>query len=245
MSYILEALKKLEQKHDREKHSKTLTFSRQLDLGRKKKPIWPYPVFVVLFLSFIVVLWWFQPWKSVIPDTPPVRAKAALPTESTRPIPQPAAKEQAAAATPPAPKTAAAAPAVAAPGKPPTVPEVPKGKAVAAPPVPIPPPEVQARKEKTAPAQEAVPRKERSAPGSLEPAFAVKDLPPFIRNDLPDFRVSGHAYSSDPKTRVARINDKILVEGQELSPGLRVEEIIPEGVVFSYQGYRIRIGVNK
>jgi general secretion pathway protein B len=61
---------------------------------------------------------------------------------------------------------------------------------------------------------------------------------------LPVFNVSGHAYSPEPGSRVARINDQILQEGQSLAPGLKVEEITPGGIVLSYQGYRFQININ-
>ena len=61
---------------------------------------------------------------------------------------------------------------------------------------------------------------------------------------MPEFKVSGHAYGPDPGSRVARINDQIVQEGQSLAPGLRVEEITPNGVVLGYQGYHFQIGIN-
>jgi len=72
----------------------------------------------------------------------------------------------------------------------------------------------------------------------------VSELPSAVRSALPQFRISGHAYSPEPQTRVARINEKILQEGQELAPGLRLEEIVPDGVIFGYRGYRFRVDLN-
>jgi hypothetical protein len=43
---------------------------------------------------------------------------------------------------------------------------------------------------------------------------------------------------------VTRINEKILQEGQELTPGLRLEEIVPEGVIFGFRGYRFRVDLS-
>jgi general secretion pathway protein B len=72
----------------------------------------------------------------------------------------------------------------------------------------------------------------------------LPELPPAFRSSLPSFRVSGHAYSPDPALRVARINEQIIQEGQSLAPGVKVDEITPEGVVLSYQGHRFQIGIN-
>ena len=73
----------------------------------------------------------------------------------------------------------------------------------------------------------------------------VNELPATVRSALPEFRISGHAYSPEPQTRVARINEKILQEGQELIPGLKLEEIVPEGVIFGYRGYRFRVDLDE
>jgi general secretion pathway protein B len=73
----------------------------------------------------------------------------------------------------------------------------------------------------------------------------LNELPRAVRNGLPEFRISGHAYSPEPQTRVARVNEKILQEGQELTPGLKLEEIIPSGLIFSYQGYRFRVTISE
>lgn len=86
-------------------------------------------------------------------------------------------------------------------------------------------------------------RKEKTGKASGK-VFEVGDLPPAIRSALPEFRVSGHAYSPERQTRVARVNEKILQEGQDLAPGLKAEEITPEGIIFSYKGYRFRIAAN-
>jgi general secretion pathway protein B len=74
--------------------------------------------------------------------------------------------------------------------------------------------------------------------------FSLEELPSAVRSNLPAFKVSGHAYSPDPGSRVTRINDQILQEGQNLAPGLKVEEITPGGVVLGYKGYRFRIDIN-
>ena len=39
------------------------------------------------------------------------------------------------------------------------------------------------------------------------------------------------------------LNDQLLHEGESLSPGLVLEQITPDGMVFSFRGYRFRQGV--
>jgi general secretion pathway protein B len=89
------------------------------------------------------------------------------------------------------------------------------------------------------------PGQEKGPTPLTEKIFSLSELPPAVRNALPEFRISGHAYSPDRQNRVARVNDKILQEGQELTPGLKVEEIVPDGIIFNYQSYRFRVGTNE
>jgi hypothetical protein len=35
----------------------------------------------------------------------------------------------------------------------------------------------------------------------------------------------------------------MLQEGEDLAPGIRLEQITPDGMIFSYKGYRFRRGV--
>ncbi len=251
MSYILEALKKVEQKREQEDASKPPTFSSEQAQERGKPLVWPYILAAALFVNAGLALRLFGPWwtheeePSSISPSPsepthaapgrieketqsrvplaktavnkPARSKAAKISQTTGAR----QKEEPAAETPAmgqkeAPETASLPAARKAQAMPPEAPR-----------------EVRARVEK--------------APSA---AFAGKvvspgELPPAIRSSLPEFKISGHAYAPDPQTRVVRINEKILQEGQELSPGLRVEEIVPDGVILSYSGYHFRIGVKE
>ena len=55
--------------------------------------------------------------------------------------------------------------------------------------------------------------------------------------------ISVHAYSSKPADRIVGINDRLLREGGTVPPGLTLDEITPDGMVFSYKGYRFRRGL--
>ena len=65
-----------------------------------------------------------------------------------------------------------------------------------------------------------------------------QDLPPRILYALPDLSVSMLIYSKNPGDRWININGSKKREGEEISAGLRLEEITPKGSIFSYQGYR-------
>jgi len=55
--------------------------------------------------------------------------------------------------------------------------------------------------------------------------------------------VGVHAYSSKPRDRLVSINSKLLREGDQLAPDLRLEQITPDGMIFTFRDYRFRRGV--
>jgi len=73
--------------------------------------------------------------------------------------------------------------------------------------------------------------------------YDLKSLPSSVKEDLPDINISVFVYSDDPSSRVVKINGLTVREGQELTDGLMVEKIVPEGVIFSYEDYRFRVGI--
>jgi general secretion pathway protein B len=73
--------------------------------------------------------------------------------------------------------------------------------------------------------------------------FQLKELPSSVRQNLPDFSISVHIHAANPESRMVRINDHTLREGQELSGGIRLEEITHDGVILNYQKYRFHVGL--
>ena len=90
----------------------------------------------------------------------------------------------------------------------------------------------------------------RQQPDSLatnarqQEATPFDELPIAIRHEIPEITVQLHAYSGKPGERLAYINSKKLREGDSLSPGLVLEQITPDGMVFSYKGYRFKHGIH-
>ncbi len=224
MSYILEALKKLEQKREQEGQPRLFIFSRGSRSERKKRSSWPYLLAAALFLNAAAITWWVNERQGEKGGT--VAEKAAVPRQAAPPAPFAAPERRLApiAEEVGRKRETPAAPAAVAR-------DVPQSPAVKA---------VQAEKP-TAPAQGRQKEQSKKAHG---PVLQVDELPSEVRSALPEFRISGHAYSPDPQTRVARINEKILQEGQELTPGLKLVEITKEGVIFGYRGYRFRVDLN-
>jgi general secretion pathway protein B len=231
MSYILEALKKLEQKRKQEEPPTLFTFSRGPRPERKKQSSWPYLLAGVLLLNAVAMIWWVSERqaekgrtiaeKAAIPRPPVPRAPlAALEERHNPPAEGPAGTKEAPPEAQGSMRQAPAAPWEGATG----VPQLRAPKAV---------------ETEMTPAQPEIREgKNKKTEGKV---LQVSELPSSVRSALPEFNISGHAYSPEPQTRVARINEKILQEGQELAPGLKLEEITPGGVIFGYRGYRFRV----
>lgn len=84
-------------------------------------------------------------------------------------------------------------------------------------------------------------------PASRSPEMAavpdIDKLPASVREKLPPLAISFHFYSHDPGSRMVSINGHLLREGQTMNEDLKVEEIIADGVIMSFQGDRFRKGI--
>jgi general secretion pathway protein B len=87
----------------------------------------------------------------------------------------------------------------------------------------------------------------KAAPSARTPAAQslpeVRELPLAIRKDLPNLSFSMVVHAPRPADRMININGRTMREGQEISPGLKLEEITPNGAIFNFQGHRFRKGV--
>jgi general secretion pathway protein B len=121
---------------------------------------------------------------------------------------------------------------------------VPTGPAPQAAPSNATPSAVPAAAPATAPAPGPVDRATVDASGEAK-TLNFADLPPAIRQEIPHMSVSVHAYSSQPKNRLVTIDDHMLHEGDSVAPGLKLEQITSDGLIFSYKGYRFRRSVKE
>lgn len=87
----------------------------------------------------------------------------------------------------------------------------------------------------SAPAASALPQENH--------VLALSDLPPDVRRGIPEMSFAVHLYSTRPTERMVSINGKMMKEGQEITTGLKLEQITSDGMIFSYQGYRFKRGV--
>jgi general secretion pathway protein B len=74
--------------------------------------------------------------------------------------------------------------------------------------------------------------------------ITMAELPVAIQQELPPMSISVHAYSGNASQRLVDINGRLLHEGADVAPGLRLEQITPEGMILSYKGYTFRRGVH-
>ena len=81
------------------------------------------------------------------------------------------------------------------------------------------------------------------APPTSAPVQQLWELPEAVRRGLPPMTYSFHVYSSDPQRRTIIINNRTLREGQQVSDGVLLEEITPDGVILATGGYRVQIPV--
>jgi len=160
--------------------------------------------------------------REIRPAAPPAGAPpAAAVAQPTAEVPRMPAAAPSAPASPPAAPPGTQAPAATAPA----------GSAPAAVP-------------EKAPAPPA-PRTQDAAAAESPPAdgriVAVEELPQSVRAALGKFTVSGHVWSEEPALRLLTVENRLVREGQEAAPGVRLEEITPDGAVFTLQGWRFRI----
>lgn len=109
----------------------------------------------------------------------------------------------------------------------------------------IPPPLATARTPERTPSTRArTENDERQASArkaATSPALGtLRDLPADLQREIPPLAVGGFLYSSNPADRSVLINKRLRREGDEIVPGLVLEALQPNGMVFNYRGHRYR-----
>ena len=215
MSFILDALKKSENSRLRQDHP-AIFDAQAAAVRRQGLPRWGIALMVLLGLNLLILA--YALWR---PSEPP----AAVPTVQPESTTASAAAHTAAA--PAQSRPAQSRPALSAP-------------ALAAPPSAAP------TRSMAAPPSDA----RRSTP----PAFPVSSeesptLP--SRDDLlaagaaiPEANLNMHVYDASPALRFVLLNGQRLREGEVSREGLRVEQILPEGVLLSAGGTSFMLSIN-
>lgn len=69
---------------------------------------------------------------------------------------------------------------------------------------------------------------------------ALDELPASVRSGLPPLTISGFASTGEAGQRMVVVNDRLVQEGEEIAPGLKLLGSTAEGAIFEYQGHRFR-----
>lgn len=216
MSYILDALKRADAERERGHvpglHSQG-TPAPAVGAARPRRTGLPMVVGITtMVLAVAAVLWW---WRTAPGQAPP-----------------PSSVVQAPAAVMEKPVTAnvtESAPAA------PTLPILAPAPVAAPPPAPSP-----------ATAVATAPAKPSTAPSiPPAPAAASPDGQPLPASaapaSAPPVKVSGVTYSSNASHRMLIANGKVVREGEEIEPGLKVEVISPRSAILNHRGSRYNI----
>jgi general secretion pathway protein B len=265
MSYILDALKKAEKERQRNATKKLLSGSDTFTPEPHKRALWPYLLVIALLLNAGLFGWMLGPWNAknpkhlsspdlVAPSSPSAgMLKESLPGGPANDSHQSAAES----GNPPRggmksvqPVLDSVTQAVEPPQdveaknevtqRKPSQHAVPAMKKEAAPALPS----VALR----SPADDRIPSGQKNAAhgitGGGNKIYMMNELPQSVLSSLPDLSLSLHLYNADPSSRLINVKGKTLREGQELSAGLRLEEIRPDGAVFSFHNYRFEVSLN-
>lgn len=247
MSYILDALRKSDQQR-RLGGVPTLPSVPAAAAAPERSPLLLHALFgLTLIFAAMTAIAWLRPW-SPAPAVIAIAAEKSLPKSPPKlpqlPPRQIASVDQSQAAavrmaevphSAPAP-AAVIIPAVAAPVSPrkPSASPTPGTRTPAS-------MSVAAR-----PARAVIAKADESAakilPGDAPQSRSIASaaLPASIRRQLPPLTVAVHAYSDTPQERLVSINGRMLREGDTLAPDLRLEQITPEGMIFTFRGYRFQ-----
>ena len=220
MSYILEALRKSDQQRKRGA-APTLLAAQALALA-PTQPVW-YGLFGAVLLGVGVAIGWLHPWQ--LESSAPQLPNAASGAPSAR---APAIESRAPAIESRAPAIESRAPAIEArvPAIESRVPAI-ESRA---------PPIVREHTKQPAGAD----ANDAARVASVPP---ITELPLSVQQELPAMTISVHAYSGKPADRLVSINSRLQREGEFVAPGLKLEQITPQGMIFSYKGYSFRRGV--
>jgi len=268
MSYILDALRKSEK--DRKRGTPPgIAETQEYSLSPgKRRSFLPYIIVGLLCMNALVLFVWLSPWKKSDERAIIGQQVAKPPATETGEAAAPLSALQETKSTEPAGIRKEPVLNHTAGEKPPAAQIRPKQEKMSefamndirsvSPPSPVVSSQ-DTRVEEPLPAappdrriheEEAVSKAVPSSPPVPVPApekgriYSLQELPHSIQQFLPPFEISVALYSEDPGSRMVKINNQTLREGESLAEGLRLLEIRQDGVIFSYKDYKFRIGLN-
>lgn len=251
MSYILDALRKSDQMR-RRGAAPTLPLGQAAAATPKRPAPLAYGLLALVLLGTGMAIGWLHPWQRQPVAPAPLAGAAKPPGVSQSKAP---AAQLAMASNPRPQNSVSTTPVVAAPAPaqlvaPAAAPAHPRATAAVESERPrdggqSAPPKAAAGVSTRAvpPLRQAAVRSNSGAAVPAASVITMAELPVAIQQELPPMSVSVHAYSGKPAERLVDINGHLLHEGEDVAPGLRLEQITPEGMILSYKGYTFRRGV--
>ncbi len=226
MSYILDALRKSDLQRQRGAAPTLLAVQEPAPERKRPGPL-AYGLLATVLVGAGIVIGWLRPWQPE--QAAPGRAEhvAAKSPASTPRQPAPAPTEMAPQPKPELQVQNAKPPAQPVPALVPRKPQRP----------------VRAMPKTAAPAPEQPVGTAAADAARAQTVISVAELPLSVQQELPPMTISVHAYSGNPGDRLVSINNRILREGGYVVPGLKLEQITPDGMIFGYKGYSFRRGL--
>jgi general secretion pathway protein B len=224
MSYILEALASSEQARQQVPAAPKYSLLPVVGEQAARRRFWPYAVAAVLVVNASVLYFLARP--APLPEVQIATPAAGTTPSQAPPPPQPQPQRVAEPVIVQAPAPVivrAPAPIVAATKTEPKKPEPKKSEPVA----------------KVAAPRPASPPEASTLPPPPAEAVSRFELPTGLQREVPALSVSGYIREEGSSGMVI-VNDKLLHEGDELVPGLKLEKILQDSLVFNYKGYRFR-----
>ncbi len=231
MSYILDALRKSEQ----ERQPKT-PLRPGGPVHNVSLPWWGgwwlvTGAILLLIMLGVAVIFWRNTASSLATEAPVAAAVPDAPTSGAATV---------AIVSPVAESAAVAAPIVPAKS------DLPVRDLAEQARVPVP---VVAKKTAPAPHRKTAAVKQRSSPPANAPAMPLEtdttpllqQMPLEMQHALPAMAVTIHVYSPQESQRILFINNHEYRKGSLIEGDVRVEEIVPDGVVLSYHGERFKL----
>ena len=230
MSFILDALRKSENSRLRQEHP--AMFDARAVASRRPFPVWAVALGLLLGLNLLVVLFVLLRQERKVVDA--VADKVAVTAAATAPV---------AAVAP----VAAAVPVAAAAAVPNTAPPLPVASPAATPATSVPLPSARQPVPGTVTRETTIDGVAFDAATSRSPSRA----PSRTRDDLlaggdavPEAALSLHVYDPDPAARFILLNGQRLREGDMAGNGLRVLDIVPDGVVLDHRGNTFKVSID-
>lgn len=226
MSYILDALRKSERERQPGTPARPGGPVHNVSLPWRGGWLLVVGIILLLFLLAAALLFWHNTVSRI-------SSEAAVAVTSPRATPT--------AAPPAAEPVAVAPPPVTAVKR-----ESPVRDLAEQTQVPVP---ITSKKPGTAPRRKVAAIKQRPSSQADGPAVLLEtdntpllqQMSPEMQRAIPPMAVTIHVYSPQESQRILFINNREYHKGSLIEGGVRVEEIVPDGVVLSYQGGRFKL----